>query len=76
MTRDDVTKAQAAKLSKALYPPTNYFARLRKRMVQRGFPLKDPLFLLVNAAYEALLHLAHHVHYLSCDGVGAPRRQS
>jgi hypothetical protein len=74
MTRHDVTKAQAAKLSKALYPPTNYLARLRRRMVQSRFPPHDPLFLLADAAYEALLRLCHHVHYLSCDGVGEPRR--
>jgi hypothetical protein len=75
MTRNDVTKTQAAKLSKALYPPTNYLARLRRRMERLGFPPRDPLFMLVDAAYEALLRLGHHVHYLSCDGVGEPRRQ-
>jgi hypothetical protein len=76
MTRKDVTKEQATKLSKALYPATNYLSRLRRRMVQRQFPPKDPLFLLVDAAYEVILRLGHHVHYLSCDGVGEPRRQS
>jgi hypothetical protein len=51
MDRSDVTKAQAAKIGEALFPPTNYLVRLRKRMEQLGFPFDDPLYVLVCAAH-------------------------
>jgi hypothetical protein len=73
MTRNDVTKAQAAKLNKALYPPTNYLVRLRRRMERLGFPFNDPLYMLVCAAHEAVNRLRLGAHYLSCD-VGEPGR--
>jgi hypothetical protein len=75
MNRSDVTKAQAKKLSQGLYPVQNYVYRLRRRMEQVGFPLTDPLYALVDAAYDAVRRFSIHVHYITCDGVGEhPRR--
>jgi hypothetical protein len=75
MTRDDVTKAQAKQIREALYRPTNYLVRLRRRMELRGFPPNDPLYVLVSKAFDALQHLGMHVHYMTCDGVGDPPRK-
>jgi hypothetical protein len=63
MTRDDVTKAQAKQVREALYRPTNYLVRLRRRMELRGFPPNDPLYVLVSKAFDALQHLGMHVHH-------------
>ena len=43
-------------------------------MEKTGFPPKDPLFLKVCLAYDALHELSVAVHYLSCNGVGRPSR--
>jgi hypothetical protein len=52
-------------------PCLSYLSRLRTRMERTGFPPDDPLLQLVNKAYDAVQHLAVHVHYLSCgSGVG------
>jgi hypothetical protein len=69
MNRNDVTREQAAKISKGLYGPLNYLGRLKDRMVRAGFPPMDPLFCLVVAAFNAVHHLSVEVHYLSC-GIG------
>jgi hypothetical protein len=73
MNRNNVTKEQAARISKALFPTTNYLIRLRKRMEQRGFSFDDPLYLLVCAAHEAVNRLRLDTHYLAC-GIGEPGR--
>lgn len=59
---------QARIISEALFPGANYLARLKKRMELRRFPPNDPLYVLTVEAYEAVLRLAHKVHYLSCEG--------
>ena len=74
MNRDDITKSLAKKICQALFPPTNYLLRLRHRMESRGFPMEDPLYKAVCAAYEAVNRLRIEMHYLSCDGVGRPRK--
>jgi hypothetical protein len=44
-------------------------------MEQVGFSLTDPLYALVDAAYDAVHRLHIHVHYMTFDGVGEhPRR--
>ena len=58
----------------ALYGPTNYLARLRPRMEERGFPHDDPLYRQVSAAYEAIRQVRIDFLYLSCDGTGQRRR--
>jgi hypothetical protein len=73
VNRNDVTKEQAAAIGKALFRTTGYLSRLRRRMVQVGFPPDDPLFRLVERAFDVLQHLGVEVHYLSC-GVGEPGR--
>jgi hypothetical protein len=75
MNRGDATNDQAKRLSRGLYPVQNYLYRLRRRMDQVGFPLTDPMFALVDAAYDAVHRLRIYVHYMTCDGVGEhPRR--
>jgi hypothetical protein len=73
MNRNDVQQWQAAKISTALFPATNYLVRLRRRMEQLGFPPNDTLYLLVCTAHEAVNRLRLDANYLSC-GVGEPGR--
>jgi hypothetical protein len=72
MSRGDIQKWQAKRISEALFPATNYLIRLRQRMEKRGFPHDDPLYREVCAAYDAIHRLGMSMHYLSCDGVGRP----
>jgi hypothetical protein len=74
MSSEDLTKAQAKVIHDALFPGTNYLARLRNRMEKSGFPPDDKLFQLVGKAYDAMRHLYGEVHYLGCNGVGRPDR--
>jgi hypothetical protein len=67
-----VTKAQAARIGEALFPPTNYLIRLRNRMHACGFPHDDPLYQLVCKAYDAMNTLRMHVHHLAAEGAGRP----
>ena len=39
-----------------------------------AFPDDDRLLLLVREAQKALQALCMEIHYLSCDGVGKPRK--
>ena len=73
MNCSDVTREQAAKICKALFPTTSYLSRLRRRMAQVGFPPNDSLFVLGDRAFDALQHLGVEVHYVSC-GVKGPGR--
>ena len=66
INRNDVTKEQEKRISKALDRPTNYLIRLWRRMEQLGFPRNDSLFLLVCAAHEAIKRLRLDTHYLAC----------
>ena len=75
MTRDDIQKWQAAKIRDALSPAGTYLTRLRKRMEQRGFPPRDPLYQLTCVAHNAVNDLWMHIHYLSCSGTGDPLRR-
>ena len=60
MTENDVKRSQADKIYIALFLPTNYLVRPRRRMNELAFPPDDPLFVLVCAAYEALNPLRNH----------------
>jgi hypothetical protein len=53
-------------------PSLNYLFRLRERMGKTGFPPGDPLFKLVDQAYDSMHRLFIDLHYLSCVGVGRP----
>ena len=74
MDRAAVTKDQAKTINKALFPSLNYLVRLKERMEKVGFPQDDKLFLMVCKAYDAVLRLHVETHYLSCDGVGEPKK--
>ena len=74
MDRAAVTKDQAKTINKALFPQLNYLYRLRERMQKIGFPHDDKLYLMVCTAYDAVLRLHGEIHYLSCDGVGEPKK--
>ena len=74
MNSDDITKSQAKIISEALFPGTNYLVRLKKKMEDQDFPRDDKLYVLVCAAYDAMLRVCHEVHYLGCDGVHRPKR--
>ncbi|MFO0788785.1 MAG: hypothetical protein U0805_04960 [Pirellulales bacterium] len=76
MNSDDLTREQAERLKATLLPTLRYLDRLKRRMVNRGFPSNDPLLCDVCGAYEAIQGLRVRLHYLSCDGgVGRPARQ-
>jgi hypothetical protein len=74
MDRESIKKSQAAIINKSLFRNLNYLLRLRERMQQVGFPQDDKLYLLVCKAYDAVHALHIETHYLSCDGVGNPRK--
>jgi hypothetical protein len=44
--------------------------------MNRSDVTKEPLFVLVDAAYEAVHRLRIHVHYMTCDGVGEHPRKA
>jgi hypothetical protein len=75
MDRDSVTKDQAKKINASVQPSLNYLFRLRERMTKAGFLPGDPLFKLVDRAYDSVHRLFVELHYLSCDGVGRPSEQ-
>ena len=74
MDRESIKKSQAAVINKSLFRSLNYLLRLRERMQQVGFPHDDKLYLMVCKAYDAVHALHIETHYLSCDGVGNPRK--
>jgi hypothetical protein len=76
MDSNNIRKDQLAALCRGLHPELRYLARLRSRMEQAGFLPDDPLFRLVNQAYDSVHKLSVHAHYLSCkSGDGrAPER--
>ena len=61
-----ITREQAAKLSKQLFPHANYLIRLRERAAG-VLPVNDPLMLDIAKAQDAIQSLCVTVHYLSCD---------
>jgi hypothetical protein len=63
-----IERLQARKIRDALYPGINYPARLQERMIQVGFALDDPLYVLVRKAYDAMLQLSIDLHYRSREG--------
>ncbi len=76
MDSDKLTTAQARLLSQALFPHVNYLFRLKTRMERAGFPPRDPLYVLVCDAYDAMHRLSVEIHYLSCEGgVGRIRKE-
>jgi len=62
---------QIKRIHQTIGPALGYLFRLRRRMEQT-FDRRDPLFLLVCQAYDALHSLSVDLHYRSCEGVGPP----
>lgn len=71
-----ITQAQVKKIEAAVQPMLNYLYRLRTRIEKRGFPMKDKYYLDVCAAYDAMQQLFVATHYMTCDGVGQPPRET
>jgi hypothetical protein len=63
MTNDDITQAQAKKISATVGPMLRYFRRLRERMELRRFPESDRYYQSVCRAYDAT-HEVHALHEL------------
>src|SRR6478735_7005031 len=77
MQSNDLTRDQARALKNKLHPMLGYLARVKRRMVRRGFLNDDPLLAAVVRAEDAMHALHVEVHYLGCDsGVGRERRRS
>ncbi|REK08958.1 MAG: hypothetical protein DWQ37_19020 [Planctomycetota bacterium] len=75
MRSEQLTEAQLESLVASVRPMLRYLGRLEKRMEAQGFPADDRLLRLVRETRQAAHDLALELHYLSCDGVGRPRRQ-
>ena len=73
MDSRNLTKRQAEQLLEDLRPMAVYLHRLQARMIERGFPPRDPLLQLVSTTYDGMRDLLAEVHYLTCDNVGRPR---
>lgn len=65
---------QTRRIHRSLRPNLRYLYRLRTRMEKIGFHPSDPLFKLVNQAYDSVHALFIQLHYLSCEGVGEPSK--
>jgi len=74
MRSDQLSQAQLDALFERLRPTAGYLSRLQSRMDNRDFTDDDRLLLLVREAQKALQALCMEIHYLSCDGVGRPRK--
>jgi hypothetical protein len=62
----DVTREQAEKIGRAVGRSLAYLGKLRRHMELAGFPVKDPLFQLVTAAFDAVHHLRADLYNRAC----------
>jgi hypothetical protein len=75
MDSNKLQRWQIAKLQKSITPMVSYLHKLRERMQRVGFLPQDPLYVVVDTAYDAVQALAVKLHYLGCDhGTGNPPR--
>jgi hypothetical protein len=74
MAKAKLEKDQAGAVRQDLQPSLGYLYRLKERMTQVGFLTDDPLYQLVDKAYDRLHKLCVELHYLSCDG-GVGRKE-
>jgi len=63
MNSAELTLAQLQTLLDRALDDLSYYARLRVRMREQGFPGDDPLVLRVDAAHARLQYLRMHLHY-------------
>lgn len=77
MRETDFTCDQLERLTRGLFPGTNYLARLFIRAEKELEP-DDPLRIKIARAYDAALILSHHIHSLTVQrmrrdqGYGVP----
>ena len=74
MRSEHLTERQLEALAVRIRPMLTYLVRLEARMEKRGFSHDDRLMQLVREARKAVHDLNLELHYLSCDGVGRPRK--
>jgi hypothetical protein len=53
VTHDDITADHARRILKWLTPDVDRMIALRERMIQTGFPLDDPMYIVVRDAAAA-----------------------
>jgi hypothetical protein len=70
MDSSSLRRWQTAKLLDHIEPTLGYLSRLRARMQKVGFIPSDPLYQLVDRAYDAVHELRIKLHYLTCEGTG------
>ena len=70
MRSDDLTKAQCRALRNKIGQQLGYLDRLKRRMVNKGFPPDDSLLVLVRQAENAMHELSVEVYYRAVDGAG------
>lgn len=70
-----ITREQATKLSKQLFPHANYLIRLRE-CASKTLSISDPLYKAIADTQEAIQALCVKVHYLSCDPASVGRAAS
>lgn len=68
MDSSQLTPRQARELHRRLTEMLGFLNRLLRRMEQRGFPQRDPLYLASVDARDKLHDLCVKVHLLSCEG--------
>jgi hypothetical protein len=75
MRSAQLTEYQLDEIAKRIWPALNYLGRLEQRMRDEQFPDSDRLLVLVKQANRAVFDVHLELHYLSCDGVGRPRKE-
>jgi hypothetical protein len=76
MDSNALKRWQIIALQKAVAPMLAYLCKLRERMQRVGFLPQDPLYQVVERAYDAVQSLSVKLHYLGCDhGTGNPPRK-
>jgi hypothetical protein len=63
MNSSDLTLAQLKLLLERAERDLSYLARLKSRMVARGFPVEDELVRLVEDAQDRMMRLRMWLHY-------------
>jgi hypothetical protein len=75
-TSNALKQWQIANLQKSVAPMLTYLHKLRDRMQRASFLPQDPLYQVVEKAYDAVQALTVKLHYLGCDhGTGNPPRE-
>jgi hypothetical protein len=70
MNSADLTRDQVQQLLDRALDDLSYYAKLRSRMKEQGFPTTDPLYVSVDQAHARLQDLRMHLHYEVCNRGG------